>query len=227
MKNTLKFDNLPSSYTEDSLGEGQNGHCFKLDDNTAFKLLDSPRVFEDCIKRLSKIRLSSFVFPRELVYVKDKFVGYTMDFIDGVLLDNAKYAPLDKYLREIRKLEYDIAALSLKKIYTLDLKPRNVLYSFNDGVKVIDTDFYCHSNRKNVYQINLYNLSSTILHPIMDVYDIDFESRDLNNKKELLNSGKYLPSKFLLDVLKELRKEIDFEIDNTTAVKTALELIRK
>ena len=227
MQKEVNFKSLPKEYTSNYIDEGKNGECFLIDGNRVFKRLYNPNNFIDCIERLSKIKVDTFVFPEQLVYVNNNFVGYTMEYVDGTKLKYLEGAPLKEYLKEIIKCEYSLVSLSNKKIFMLDFTPSNVMFSKDNKIKAIDTDFYNKTSRKNVYQMNLDTFSSTILTPFMDIFDTNFNNRKLNVKKELLLEGKYLPSKFILEVLKELRKEINCELNNTSDVKASLKYIRK
>lgn len=228
MDNIIKFNKLPDYYTSNYIGSGCNSDVFLIDNNEVFKKLNSPYIFENKINDLSKIKMRSFVFPKRLVYVKNKFVGYIMDYVDGVTLDKIKNIPIDKYIDETILFEYAIAALSVRKIYMVDFKDKNVIFTKDNTFKGIDTDLYFFvRNNKNPYKSNIRNFSTTILDPMMDVFEIEFNNKILNHNKELLIDGSYLASKFLIDVLKEMRKTIDADINNTTDVKNSLKLILK
>ena len=225
--NKIYYDKLPDEYKSYFIGTGYNGRCYYAGNNTVYKEFYYPSIFKDNISKLSNIKIPSFIFPNELVYVKDKFVGYTMDYVDGATLDALKSAPLTDYLKEIILFEYNIASLSNKKIFLSDLKDENIIFTKDNKLRVIDTDFYCKSNNKDLYRTNLHFFSTSVLNPIMNVYTSEFNNNNLNYHKELLIDGRYLPSKFLIEVLKDLRRKLNNEINNINDVRNSLKLILK
>ena len=227
MSNSVYLDKLPDNYTENYIDCGCNSKCFLVDNNTVFKMLNNPDVFEDNIVRLSKYKVPSFVFPKKLIYVKDKFVGYTMDYVEGTTLSDLNDALLKEYINQIIEFEYILVSISNKHIGLLDFKPRNVIYKKNNKFRVIDTDFYYLTNNKRLYQINAYQAFSTLLYPIIDIYDVRFQNKRLNYYRNLITEGRYLPSKFLLEILKEIRHNLKIEVNSINEAKEAIELIRK
>lgn len=227
MENVVKFKKLPDNYRKTYISQGKNGSCFRIGQNKVFKEFNLNNFLEKSITRLSRLKIEPFVFPSELVYVDDNFVGYTMDFVDGVTLDQVKSIDLDNYLNEIRKLEYSISYLSILHYLILDFKERNIMFTSDNEFKVIDTDFYTYTDVRDLYRRNLASMATTITVPSVDVYSVNFKNRLLNYKNELLKSGRYLPSKYIIDIVNELYKYTNCEINSTSDIKNSIELILK
>ena len=227
MKNIIQYDKIPDDYKTNFIGTGYNGSCYYIGNNKVFKELYYPDIIKDSIKNLLNVNIPSFVFPKELVYDDNKFIGYTMDYIEGVSLNTLNYAPLDDYLKEIELFEYNIASMTKRDLLMADFKEENIIYTKDNKFKVVDTDFYLKIKDRDLYKINLYFLSTSILSPMMCIYSCNFKDREHEYHKELLLDSKFLPSEFLLEILKDLRSKVDYEINNINDVKKSMGLILK
>ena len=227
MDKKIMFYNLPKSFTSNKIESGCNGSCFLIDDNKVFKMIKDPIRIEHNINRLSRIYIPSFTFPQELVYVKNEFVGYIMDYVNGVTLEELTSVPLDAFIKHMRLFEYNIGELSLNKIRINDMNIGNIIYDENSGFKAIDTDFYYKDDDKDVYQNNLSCFSISVFETLLNIYKAYFINNNLQHKFQLLIDGKYLPSKFLVDILKEFRRVLKLNINNTYDTRETIDLILK
>ena len=62
---------------------------------------------------------------------------------------------------------------------------------------------------------------------MFDIYVSEFKNSKLDHNRNLLIEGKYLPSRFLIEVLKELRKKLHSEVINSNDIKNSISLILK
>lgn len=95
------------------IGEGSEAKVY-LKDNMAIKAFNQNGMKKadidnkiNKIKELSKMDMENFLLPKELVYsFKDKFIGYSMDYVD-VLIDmddlmKSKDYTLDKKIEMLK-----------------------------------------------------------------------------------------------------------------------------
>ena len=72
------LDNI-DHLTENYISEGQNGICYKVD-NQVFKKFKNKPMFLFFLKSMSEIKSKSFVFPNEFIYLnthdKNGLQGY-------------------------------------------------------------------------------------------------------------------------------------------------------
>lgn len=150
-----------SSYDIDNLKpitngrhKGNFGACYKFYDD-AIKIIDVDKDvikkidIEKRLKELSKIKVEGVSLPKKLVYVNNKFIGYTMPYYNvsnlKVFLMKYKNGKVNINYNDI-KIAYKsilnkIYMLSYNKIVVNDIKPDNIIYLNNDFM-LVDCDFY-------------------------------------------------------------------------------------
>lgn len=150
-----------SSYDIDNLKpitngrhKGNFGACYKFYDD-AIKIIDVDKDvikkidIEKRLKELSKIKVEGVSLPKKLVYVNNKFIGYTMPYYNApnlkVFLMKYKNGKVNINYNDI-KIAYKsilnkIYMLSYNKIVVNDIKPDNIIYLNNDFM-LVDCDFY-------------------------------------------------------------------------------------
>ena len=201
MREILNFDDLPSEYTSNCIGSGANGSAYKIDDKYVFKTFKNPTYFEANVKELFNVYLNSFVLPKKLVYVNGKFVGYIMEYINGNTLDRISgNTSISTYINSLKRLEYDLAALSTYNFFIIDFKDKNIMVNENDELKVIDTDLYTKIKTKDLYAYNLANLSYAVIKPFLNSFVDGIEDEKLDYKRRQLLEGRYLPSRFMENI---------------------------
>jgi len=228
MNNRIDFDKIPEEYRKNYIGSGDNGNCYLISNNEVFKTFFYPEIFEKRVIELTKMNNPYFIFPKKIVYVKNKFVGYIMDYVDGVTLDKMKNIDIFKYIEDIKNIEYYIAVLSRRGYFLMDFKNANIMIDKNNNIKIIDTDYFLKTdNTDKLYNTNIHDFAFAILRPFVNIYRDSFKSRELEYKRRLLIDGKYLPSKFLIDILKEYRLILLNEVNNTSDMKESMRLLLK
>ena len=222
--NDMKVRNSDDIYVVKGLGHGKCADCYLTKDNKVLKVFYNPNYFEDRVKKVYKLNVPKLVFPDEIVKLNDDFIGYLMEPIDGTLIDKVSSIDIETFIREVRLLEYSIAELAIKKYFLFDCRSENIMYTKDGHLVIIDTDFYVEEkNNKELYSNNLSYFSPQLLGPILNIDETEFKSKKLNHLKNLLLEGKYLPSKFLVDLLKELRSKT---INTTEELKNKVKLVK-
>lgn len=150
--------------------KGNFGSCY-LFFNKALKYLDMDKEIlkkidiEKRLDELSKIRIDGVSLPINLVYVNDKFTGYTMPYYNGPNLKNIllkyKLGKINITKEDIEKayniILNKIQTLSYNKIKINDIKPDNIIY-YNGDFKIVDCDFYQVVDDISLDDILKYNL---------------------------------------------------------------------
>lgn len=150
-----------SSYDIDNLKpitngrhKGNFGACY-LFYGDAIKIIDVDKDVikkinvEKRLKEVSKVKVDGVSLPKRLVYVNNKFTGYTMPYYNApslkVILMKYKQGKLNIYSNDLnnayKSLLNKIKELSYYKIVVNDIKPDNIIYLDGD-FKLVDCDFY-------------------------------------------------------------------------------------
>lgn len=107
-------------------------------------------------ERKLNINIDSYIFPIKLVYINDKFKGYTMKFCKGKDLERRRLdLNVDEFTSSTAKLVEDTKKLSLTQYSIYDTFITNVMY--DNGFKMIDTDSYILKEKKTVSEIEQIN----------------------------------------------------------------------
>lgn len=131
-----------------NIGEGSQGVCY-LDKNNGivYKIYHEFLDDYECnynskdIMQFSNIKNNTYIFPKDIISVKDKIVGYIEPYINSKDLTNINplKVSLDKLIININKARTDIEAISESGVVTYDVM-YNTLYK--NKFNVIDTDEY-------------------------------------------------------------------------------------
>ena len=131
---------------------GTTAECFLTKDKRVYKEFNKTVLEKhyDNIIRLSDLEIDSFVFPQTLVFSEapshETIQGYLMRYSKGIDIAHvSSLVYMRDFLRALAKLEEDIKLLSKSKMDIYDLKGANVLYTNDNRIDVIDTDFYIYS----------------------------------------------------------------------------------
>ena len=145
------------------VGKGKGGIVYHLNDNSCFKIFHNS-LSEDDIVRLNafcNLKINSAVFPNSLVVVKNDVRGYTMDFVDGKIMEECSEFDfscfLSKYDEYMKKC---LVQFSDNNIEMFDVGYTNIM--FNQQTKSfqsIDVDNWI-INQRDVYDFNFRRLSS-------------------------------------------------------------------
>ena len=108
-------------------------------------------------ERKLKLDIESYISPKKLLYVKDKFSGYIMKYCKGGDLQKRKKLniTIDEFVKSSTKLFYDTNLLSNLNYVIFDTYITNVMY--DDGFKMIDLDDYRYEKNVNIDEIKKIN----------------------------------------------------------------------
>lgn len=228
--NILIVNSIPEEFMVKSLGCGCNAECFLTKYGVVFKMMNDLGEDYDTILKNSKYDSEVFMFPKMLVflnnYSKENYAGYLMKYANG---DNLRNMSNDinilKYINSIKRVEEEIAKYSLYKIDLVDIGCTNIIYTKDDEMKIVDTDFYRHNSKeKNLYAKNFFNLSISTLMPFMDISNFDFKSDKLRKYLFKLLESRMLPSDFLYEVI-NTSESIGLNINTVGELKKEMKLL--
>ena len=203
-KDLLNFLN----YSCINIGNGSIGDCYlNTKDKYVYKIyysyLEDNEEANFDIDKFNNIKVSTFVFPKEKIFVNDTVVGYKTRYVKNKHLYqiNPLLVDLDSLEKKIISAKEDVNILSNNNIRIYDT-PYNILYG--NSIKIIDTDEYSIDNIHNSETIRKLNNNTFDLEFywfLIDNYFNDF----VDNNKELneLYSSK---SEDILVFLKLFRK---------------------
>jgi hypothetical protein len=231
----LKFDELPKEYEMDELrlGAPDDTKVYRIKGtNLVYKEIAKPED-EDFYKELATVKNDVFVFPKELVYVKEKLVGYVMDFIQGVMIKNIDPNILVPELYAIlREIEKGIAGITKRGISILDINDKNIIITPEKHARVVDGDSYSFVSEEPEYLIyqNWNDYNDTIMRVIAkDI--IDKFGRFIDGQLQALYDASVyceIPASVCFNMmLNYLQNKLGEEIHTLDEFKKALSLVQK
>lgn len=161
------------------IGCGANSKVYKIKVNNkcyALKVFNIPSYWNR-VKFEQKLDLNipSFITPIKICCLNNSFIGYLMEYCNGrnLLRCNLDIG-VEQFIKYSDILLKDTILLSESKFLIQDLSKSNIIY--DDGFKVIDTDFYMHCSNwccnnmiKNKNDILKYN-QRYVLEVLVDVF---------------------------------------------------------
>lgn len=155
MNNRFEFldeKELNSFLMEEPMRKGGESVVYYYKGKYAIKIFDSKQIEkkENKIKNLMKLKdnkdMKNIVFPKEIVYVKNKFAGYVMPFIkDSYELEKISEFVLEKNIKlserigMLKKVCDNIEIIHNNNIIIGDLHPGQIITNYED-VFFIDVD---------------------------------------------------------------------------------------
>lgn len=195
-----------SSYDIDNLKpitngrhRGNFGTCY-LFYGDAIKIID---VDKDVIKKIdiekrleevSKVKVEGVSLPKRLVYVNNKFTGYTKPYYNApnlkVILMKYKQGKLSITSNDINNAYTSILnkidVLSYYKIIVNDIKPDNIIYLDGD-FKLVDCDFY-RVDTSLTYSDSLKKNKEILNHAYEKIINEYFECKTYNDN-DIINTS--------------------------------------
>ena len=165
------------------LGEGRQGICYlRKEDNTVFKVFhdyfdnESSEYTKEFLLRFSNIKNSTFIWPNDIITVKNEIVGYTMPYKKSKNLYEINPLLVNLNILEDAtiKAEEDVKLLTDNKVKLYDVR-YNILY-LNGTMNIIDTLEY--SSREVTYEENRQNIDEELMLFLVDNYFDNFVKSD-------------------------------------------------
>lgn len=181
------------------LGFGSKSDVYKIKIGDKFYAL---KVFNDLwIGKLADyeqkldINIYSYVSPKRIMYIDDKFAGYLMDYCRGKDLSQRKLnVTINEFAESCVKLIEDTYKLSLLKYNIYDTFISNLMY--DGGFKMIDMDDYIYNKDKDIKYIDELNnrrLNQMLVNVFINssgLASLFFENVEMTKLMASCNSGK-------------------------------------
>lgn len=177
------------------LSFGSQGMCY-LDgnNNLVYKIyhqfLDDYKHIKynyDYIMRFSNVSNNTYIFPKDVIEVNNKIVGYIMNYIDSkdLFSVNPLLVKLERLITNINNVSIDIEHISDNGILSYDVM-YNILYKTN--FNIIDTEEYMYKDidPNILYVMNKQRFDYAIYNFLVDGYFNEF----VNSYRELKNMYK-------------------------------------
>lgn len=219
------------------LGYGSTSQVykFKLPDGKFYAL----KVFNEFMRQSLesfeeklKINIDSYISPKRILYVNDKFSGYLMDYCRNYDLSRRNlYIPVEDYARNANKLIDDTNKLSELKYTIYDTFISNVMY--DKGFKMIDMDDYSRNTDKSIEEVkklNIERLNKMLVNIFINstgLASMFFQNVEMTKLMSLCNSGKISFEELFNQVCSRAYSVADEEITNIRDVGKVLKKAKK
>ena len=226
MSNAINVDNLDNLTSKEITSTG-HGKCYLTEDNMVFVLTGS--CHESDIKRLSKFYSTHFVFPRTLVYIDNKLVGYLREPNNGDSVDNLpNFVSYESYQSEIERVEREIDVLTQYRLRLLGIGKENIFYSEEEGIRVVDVEAYqTVKNSNGLRAYNVRDFAYSVLSPAVDISKPEFRDDKLNEYSHLTYEGFMNPSNLLYEINDKMEKQDIEKTDNFMELKKQIRYLQK
>ena len=163
--------NLKSSDLEhlQKLGIGACATVYKYEDKFVIKVFNKKGIElhdNEVFSKIVGIENGTCVFPNCALEINQKFQGYVMQYIEGTELHKViKELDFENIISAVHKVENDLKLLSINKIMIEDLNQGGIMWSNQNEIKIIDTDFFESaefSNQEECYSHNIYAFNTII-----------------------------------------------------------------
>lgn len=145
MANVVDIRDFQDDYLIKSVGSGVTANCFLTKDNTIFKEFKKglAESLEDKCNYLSTFENDNFTFPKQLVYLDKKFIGYIRDYAPGKSIDDLEDSiNFKRMIVALKELEQSTNEL-YEKLSFVDLSGDNIVYDqLSNKMTIIDTDLF-------------------------------------------------------------------------------------
>ena len=226
MSNAINVDNLDNLTSKEITSTG-HGKCYLTEDNMVFVLTGS--CHEADIKKLSKFYSTHFYFPRVLVYIDNKLVGYLREPNNGDSVDNLpNFVSYESYQSEIERVEREIDVLTQYRLRLLGIGKENIFYSEEEGIRVVDVEAYqTVKNSNGLRAYNVRDFAYSVLSPAVDISKPEFRDDKLNEYSHLTYEGFMNPSNLLYEINDKMEKQDIEKTDNFMELKKQIRYLQK
>ena len=229
-----QYEEIPSNLKQKYIGSGTYGRVYKTSDNRVYKQFKYPNQSHDHVILMHDLGLEVpsdiFVFPEDLVFKKEKLMGYLTRFINGNSFDYMRQdIKLSDLISELKRLEREVVVYSSMKVYLSDFHQGNLFFGDDNKTYVLDTDdffYYSSDNESNTLERNLVQISYPIINGVLDG-QISFKNKKLNYDKNTCFLGGILSSDFINEVINELSLYSESDIETVGDLQEGISLILK
>jgi len=139
------------------IGNGKNGNCY-LENGQVIKIYNNKNVLSGIPSEFVGLYNDTYVFPEKMILDVNtkKRIAAVFRYIDSLTLDKKDISIYD-VIDSIDKCYIDTDKLSKQGIRTFDVYPKNMMY--NNGIKIIDIDYYYLSDDKDLFEDNISDLN--------------------------------------------------------------------
>ena len=202
----IEVDNL-KAYTSlfKYVSMGTTAKCYRYDNDKIIKvyrdtrrkkeLFDRRNMFE-LLEYLGEIKNDSYIGTDKVFTTNGDIVAYTMQYAKGKTLMNMdRSVQISVLLEQLKKLRYDTYKVMELEYRIQDMHDRNIIYSKEDGFKVIDLDGgrkFATCGNKNLEMHDLKELKTTIIKALLKVpyrFEIEFEDEELEKMYHSLDDN--------------------------------------
>lgn len=240
MANVVDIRDFQKDYLIKSVGSGVTANCFLTKDNTIYKKFkkDWAESLEDKCNYLSTFENDNFTFPKQLVYLDKRFIGYIRDYAAGTPIDNLEDSiNIKRMIVALKELEQSANELH-ERLSFVDLSGDNIVYDrLSNKMTIIDTDLFeeatdgiyhrgrneimtYYDNRKWISQ-SFYNLTKEC-NDIPEKLSIKFAQLSAINMH-----GYSTASEYLLGLICELELLTKSEIQTIGDYKKSINILAK
>ncbi len=229
---------LKRNYTKLKISKfGVNSDIYNFNNNLIklFKKASSTEIYNE-LKELNSLNTTSLVKIIKYLWIKDKFYGYSMPYIEGNMYNKIDLnTNIYKLLTSLIPLEKDLITLSKNNFVAEDLNAQNILYNENNNIsKLIDLESYYKENDHSKEMIRYYNqlkLYKLFLNIISNIYKIDKTTpilyKEFNNIIYTKTSFEIGIKTFFTSLIEILENETDQEINTINDFRKSLKLSNK
>lgn len=240
MASVVDIRDFSDDYISQSLGKGVTAECFLTKDGTVFKKFDPnwAKLLEEKAMYLQNFESDNFTFPKQLVYLDKKYIGYIRDYAYGKTIDTLSDAiNIKRMIEALKKLEESSNILS-DKLSLIDLSGENIVYDCSSNkMTIIDTDFFERAENGIYYrgtrQIQTFFDNRTWIS--QSFYSLTKECEEISKIVSLkiaqalsINMmGFSAASTMLLEIIDELEKLTDREIKTIGDYKNCIKIVKE
>ena len=234
MEKHLYLQSIPSHIKAMPLSEAEeHDACYLTSDaKSVFKTFESIENYVKEYEYLSSFKCEHFAFPRQLVFLKGKLVGYLMNYFPGqTLKEVSRDIEIVPFCDALKKVEDELDhIISARNLQINDANLSNIIYTPNKELKVIDTDLYepntfaydlLFENRKEFNQ----DIKNFLVNGTVDLSLFPEQFR--NYYFQCFSKGSMPMDMFIMILKRQLEEMSKTDINTFSQMDNSLALIRK
>lgn len=213
------------------IGKGTQGTCYlDINKNIVYKIFnqyfdnDYDKIIytKEEFLQFKNIENNTFIWPKDIIMVKDEVVGYIISYIKArplYTLDPLEIE-LNTFYGALKQTDKDINILSQNNVLTFDLM-YNVLYNDNFYVTDCDEFSYNKKSKKLLLELNRYNFNMEFYYFLIIGYFDEFVA-DYHKLNKMYKDKDGNILEFIDMFLQCLNEYMGFEIKKLSDAKKCL-----